>query len=68
MQFTGLEGVMSVYFCILEVFVVYEEVYLQDKEKDNFLATYDPVVYSHADVIIVDINLDVVKKPNNDLY
>ena len=36
MQFTGLEGVMSVYFCILEVFVVYEEVYLQDKEKDNF--------------------------------
>jgi UDP-N-acetyl-D-glucosamine dehydrogenase len=36
------------------------------KEKANLLATYDPSVYSHADVIIVDINLDVVKKSNKD--
>ena len=31
------------------------------KLKGNFLATYDPVAYQHADVIIVDINLDVQK-------
>jgi UDP-N-acetyl-D-glucosamine dehydrogenase len=32
------------------------------KEKGNFLATYDPVAYQYADVIIVDINLDVQKE------
>ena len=32
------------------------------KAKGNFLATYDPVAYQYADVIIVDINLDVQKK------
>ena len=32
------------------------------KAKGNFLATYDPVVYQYADVIIVDINLDVQKE------
>ena len=32
------------------------------KAKDNFLATYDPVAYKYADVVIVDINLDVQKK------
>ena len=31
------------------------------KAKGNFLATYDPVAYQYADVIIVDINLDVQK-------
>lgn len=31
------------------------------KEKGNFLATYDPLAYKYADVIIVDINLDVQK-------
>ena len=32
------------------------------KDKGNFLATYDPVAYQYADVVIVDINLDVQKK------
>jgi len=32
------------------------------KEKGNFLATYDSVAYQYADVIIVDINLDVQKE------
>ncbi len=32
------------------------------KLKGNFLATYDPVAYQYADVIIVDINLDVQKQ------
>lgn len=31
-------------------------------DKGNFLATYDPAAYSFADVIIVDINLDVEKE------
>jgi UDP-N-acetyl-D-glucosamine dehydrogenase len=32
------------------------------KAKGNFLATYDPIAYKYADVIIVDINLDVQKE------
>ena len=32
------------------------------KEKGNFLATYDSAAYKYADVVIVDINLDVQKK------
>lgn len=32
------------------------------KAKGNFLATSDPVAYQHAEVIIVDINLDVQKE------
>ena len=38
-----------------------DEFYENSKEKANFLATYDPVAYKYADVIIVDINLDVQK-------
>ena len=30
-------------------------------QKNNFFATYDPYAYSKADIIIVDINLDVNK-------
>jgi hypothetical protein len=30
--------------------------------KEKFLATYDPLAYQHADVSIVDINLDVQKE------
>jgi UDP-N-acetyl-D-glucosamine dehydrogenase len=36
------------------------------QEKGNLLATYDPVAYKYADVIIVDINLDVQKELNQD--
>jgi UDP-N-acetyl-D-glucosamine dehydrogenase len=36
------------------------------KVKGNFLATYDPIAYKHADVVIVDINLDVQKKSGED--
>ena len=32
------------------------------KENGNFLATYDPKAFQYADVIIVDINLDVQKQ------
>jgi UDP-N-acetyl-D-glucosamine dehydrogenase len=35
-------------------------------ENGNFYATYDEYAYSKADVIIVDINLDVKKTLNND--
>ena len=36
------------------------------KVKGNFLATYDPVAYQYADVVIVDINLDVQKQSYED--
>lgn len=35
------------------------------KAKGNFIATYDPLAYQYADVIIVDINLDVQKESYN---
>jgi len=46
-----------------------EEFYNISKKKKNFYATFDPYAYSKADVIIVDINLDVQKETrfNGDL-
>lgn len=38
-----------------------EQYYQQARAKGNFYATYDSYAYSKADVIIVDINLDVQK-------
>lgn len=35
------------------------------KAKQNFYATYDSYAFSYADVIIVDINLDVTKTKDN---
>lgn len=42
-----------------------EDFYEQSRQNKNFFATYDPLAYSYADVIIVDINLDVDKKSEN---
>lgn len=39
-----------------------EAFYQKAKEKGNLLATFDPYAYSKADVIVVDINLDVTKE------
>jgi UDP-N-acetyl-D-glucosamine dehydrogenase len=36
------------------------------QKKGNLLATYDPIAYCYADIIIVDINLDVQKWSNQD--
>ena len=38
------------------------EYYNKAKQKGNLLATFDPYAYSIADIIIIDINLDVIKK------
>lgn len=38
--------------------------YKQAREKKNLYATFDPYAYSKADVIVVDINLDVQKQSN----
>jgi UDP-N-acetyl-D-glucosamine dehydrogenase len=35
------------------------------KDQKNFFATYDGIAFSYADVIIVDINLDVTKIKDN---
>ena len=34
-------------------------------QKGNLLATYDPSAYKYADVVIVDVNLDVQKNSND---
>ena len=46
-----------------------ESFYAKSKEKGNFYATFDNTAYQQADVIIVDINLDVQKESSslNDL-
>ncbi len=36
--------------------------YENSRKKQNYYATFDPYVYSRADVIVVDINLDVKKQ------
>ena len=36
------------------------------REKENFLATHDPAAYGYADVVVVDINLDVSKISGED--
>ncbi len=38
-----------------------EQYYSRSREKKNYYASYDPYAYSKADVVIVDINLDVQK-------
>jgi UDP-N-acetyl-D-glucosamine dehydrogenase len=43
------------------------ELYYQNAlQKKNYYATYDPYTYSKADVVIVDINLDVKKQTSAD--
>ncbi|TQF00158.1 MAG: nucleotide sugar dehydrogenase [Spiribacter salinus] len=39
-----------------------EEFFERAQAQGNFYATFDPYAYAHADVIIVDINLDVDKE------
>src|ERR687883_140323 len=41
--------------------------YQNTLKKKNYYATYDPYAYSKANVIIVDINLDVKKESSDDL-
>lgn len=38
-----------------------EQYYHHSRQKKNFYATYDAYAYSRADVVVVDINLDVKK-------
>lgn len=42
-----------------------EEFFKRSKEFGNLLATYDPKAYKYADVVIIDINLDVQKTSND---
>ena len=43
------------------------EIFFQNsRDKGNFYATADPVAFEFADVIIVDVNLDVDKSSNDD--
>ena len=42
-----------------------DEFYKNTLKKKNFYATFDPSVYGFADVVIVDINLDVQKQSSS---
>jgi UDP-N-acetyl-D-glucosamine dehydrogenase len=42
-----------------------EQFYQKARQKNNLYATCDPYAYSKADIVIVDINLDVKKQSNN---
>lgn len=42
-----------------------ETFFNKTKEKENFLATFDPIAYKFADIVIVDINLDIQKNSND---
>ena len=46
-----------------------EQYYQHARQKQNYYASYDPYAYSKADVVVVDINLDVKKisSANQDL-
>ena len=54
------EGVFPVIASDLKI----EEFFRIAKKKKNFFATYDSFAYSKADIVIVDINLDVKKNSN----
>ena len=43
-----------------------EEFFKKSQQKGNLYATFDPISISYADVVIVDVNLDVSKKQNED--
>ena len=43
-----------------------KEFYERALENNNFFATYDAYAFTHADVVIVDVNLDVKKNSNTD--
>jgi UDP-N-acetyl-D-glucosamine dehydrogenase len=43
-----------------------DEFFNKALKKGNILATYDPVAFEYADVVIVDINLDVQKESSKD--
>jgi nucleotide sugar dehydrogenase len=43
-----------------------DELYQNSKLKGNLMATYDPYAYSKANIIIIDINLDVNKNSDKE--
>jgi UDP-N-acetyl-D-glucosamine dehydrogenase len=55
------EGVFQVLASDPKIPLYYENT----RKKKNYYATYDPYVYQHADVIVVDINLDVKKQSSD---
>lgn len=56
------EGVFPVLASDPKISLYYEN----SRKKQNYYATFDPYVYSRADVIVVDINLDVKKQTTSE--
>jgi len=55
------EGVFPVLASDPKITLYYENA----RKKKNYYATYDPYVYTRADVVVVDINLDVKKSASS---
>ena len=67
--FWKIKSINDGVFPVISTDAKIEKFYQQARRKGNFYATYDAYCYSLADIIIVDVNLDVVKSFNaiNDL-
>ena len=62
MSYWKICGINEGNFPIVAEDPLIQEFYNNTREKQNFYATYDAHAYSRADVIVVDINLDVQKE------
>lgn len=61
-------GINEGHFPIVAEDPLIQEFYNNTRKKQNFYATFDPYAYSKADVIVVDINLDVQKESVENNY
>jgi len=44
-----------------------QNLFAEARSKGNFLATWDPAAYAHAEIVVVDVNLDVKKSATDGL-
>ena len=61
----GIINLLTMIFPIKSSDPKINKYYKKALKKKNLLATHDPLAYGYADTIIVDINLDVEKKSDN---
>ena len=66
-SFWKIKSINDGYFPLVAEDPKIDEFFENTKNNKNFFATYDPYAYKCADIIIVDINLDVQKQSSVDL-
>ncbi len=65
-SFWKIKSINEGVFPIIAEDPMIDEFFKNTLEKKNFYATYDPHAYQYADVVIIDINLDVQKHSSID--